>query len=163
MILFTTLKKYWPNLLFPHDYKGIWKYVKLKKKERKKEREKEKKKDEPGFYVMHSTPTAATVNLIYTSIFVTNRNILDILRNSPETSTTSPGTRFLALIFCIPGLSCLLTFAISGSYSFNASIALSAFLSWKVWNHQMNITQCTMTWLVNQTHKKQHSLARRRW
>ena len=47
----------------------------------------------------------------------------------PDTSTISPGTRYFALIFWIPGLSWRMTFAISGSYSFNASIADSAFLS----------------------------------
>lgn len=43
----------------------------------------------------------------------------------------SPGTKSLAFILWIPGLFCLNTFATSGSYSFKASIALSAFLSWK--------------------------------
>ena len=47
----------------------------------------------------------------------------------PETSTTSPGTRSRALICCTPRWPWRITFAISGSYSFSASIALSAFRS----------------------------------
>uniref|UniRef100_A0A224XX29 Uncharacterized protein n=1 Tax=Panstrongylus lignarius TaxID=156445 RepID=A0A224XX29_9HEMI len=41
----------------------------------------------------------------------------------------SPGTISLALIFCTPDLSLRTTLPISGSYSFSASIASSAFLS----------------------------------
>lgn len=48
---------------------------------------------------------------------------------SPDTSTTSPGTKYFALIFWTPGLSVLRTLAISGSYSFKASIADSALRS----------------------------------
>jgi len=51
--------------------------------------------------------------------------------NSPDTSTTSPGTISLARIFCTPDLSPLTTFPISGSYSFSASMADSAFRSYK--------------------------------
>ena len=47
----------------------------------------------------------------------------------PETSTTSPGTSSRALSRCMPRWFCRDTLAISGSYSFNASIALSAFRS----------------------------------
>lgn len=50
----------------------------------------------------------------------------------------SPGTKSLAFILWIPGLFCLNTFATSGSYSFKASIALSAFLSWKKKNSLRN-------------------------
>ena len=47
------------------------------------------------------------------------------------TSTMSPGTSSLALIRWIwPGRFCRTTFAISGSYSFSASMALSAFRSY---------------------------------
>jgi len=49
--------------------------------------------------------------------------------NSPDTSQISPGTRSRALILCTARLFLRMTLAISGSYSFNASIALSAFRS----------------------------------
>ena len=42
----------------------------------------------------------------------------------------SPGTRLRARILCTPDLSCRITLAISGSYSFKASMALSAFRSY---------------------------------
>ena len=48
---------------------------------------------------------------------------------SPDTSTMSPGTRSRALILWTPAWLRRITFAISGSYSFNASMALSAFRS----------------------------------
>lgn len=51
-------------------------------------------------------------------------------KNLPATSTMSPGTKSLAFILWIPVLFCLNTLATSGSYSFKASIALSAFLSY---------------------------------
>lgn len=51
--------------------------------------------------------------------------------NSPDTSTTSPGTISLARIFWTPDLSALITLPISGSYSFSASMADSAFRSYK--------------------------------
>ena len=49
----------------------------------------------------------------------------------PDTSTTSPGTKRLARILCTPRVFLRIALAISGSYSFNASIALSALRSWK--------------------------------
>lgn len=69
--------------------------------------------------------------------------------NSPDTSTTSPGTISLARIFCTPDLSALTTFPISGSYSFSASMADSAFRSYKF---RRNITilrtcWCNRTWI----------------
>jgi len=53
--------------------------------------------------------------------------------SSPDTSQISPGTRSRALILCTVRLFFRMTLAISGSYSFNASIALSAFRSC-AWN-----------------------------
>jgi len=44
----------------------------------------------------------------------------------------SPGTSSLALILCTVRLFLRITLAISGSYSFNASIALSAFRSYTI-------------------------------
>ena len=55
----------------------------------------------------------------------------------------SPGTKSLAFILCIPDLFCLNTFATSGSYSFNASIALSAFLSYKI-DTKINLLAITL-------------------
>lgn len=49
----------------------------------------------------------------------------------PATSTMSPGTMSRARMRCTPLRSARITFPISGSYSFNASMALSAFLSCK--------------------------------
>lgn len=49
----------------------------------------------------------------------------------PATSTMSPGTMSRARIRCTPLRSARITFPISGSYSFKASMALSAFLSCK--------------------------------
>lgn len=49
----------------------------------------------------------------------------------PATSTMSPGTMSRARILCTPLRSARITFPISGSYSFKASMALSAFLSCK--------------------------------
>ena len=49
----------------------------------------------------------------------------------PETSTTSPGTSCWAFILCTPLWFFLITLAISGSYSFRASMALSALRSWR--------------------------------
>jgi len=63
--------------------------------------------------------------------------------NSPDTSTTSPGTISLARIFCTPDLSALTTFPISGSYSFSASMADSAFRSYKF---RRNITILETYW-----------------
>jgi hypothetical protein len=51
--------------------------------------------------------------------------------NSPDTSTTSPGMISLARIFWTPDLSPLTTLPISGSYSFSASMADSAFRSYE--------------------------------
>lgn len=51
---------------------------------------------------------------------------------SPEISQISPGIRLIALILWTPLPLFLITFAISGSYSFRASIALSAFLSYNI-------------------------------
>lgn len=51
---------------------------------------------------------------------------------TPATSTISPGTMSRARILWTPLLSARITFPISGSYSFKASIALSAFLSCEV-------------------------------
>ena len=48
-----------------------------------------------------------------------------------ETSTMSPGTSSFALIGWGPSLPFRMTLAISGSYSLRASMADSAFLSWK--------------------------------
>ena len=50
-------------------------------------------------------------------------------RSPTEISMMSPGTMSTALIFCTPSLSDLITLPVSGSYSFRASIASSAFLS----------------------------------
>ena len=63
--------------------------------------------------------------------------------SSPDTSTTSPGTISLARIFCTPDLSALTTFPISGSYSFSASMADSAFRSYKF---RRNITILRTCW-----------------
>lgn len=49
----------------------------------------------------------------------------------PATSTMSPGTMSLALILWTLFRSCRYTLPISGSYSLRASIAFSAFLSYK--------------------------------
>lgn len=49
----------------------------------------------------------------------------------PATSTMSPGTMSRALILCTLFLSWRYTFPISGSYSFRASMAFSAFRSWR--------------------------------
>ena len=54
---------------------------------------------------------------------------------SPETSTISPGTSSWALICWTPRWLCRITFAISGSYSFKASMALSALRSYTATNH----------------------------
>ena len=64
-------------------------------------------------------------------------------KDSPDTSTTSPGTISLARIFCTPDLSALTTFPISGSYSFSASMADSAFRSYKF---RRNITILRTCW-----------------
>lgn len=50
--------------------------------------------------------------------------------HSPATSTMSPGTMSLALIIWTALRFMRYTFPISGSYSFKASMAFSAFLSW---------------------------------
>ena len=55
---------------------------------------------------------------------------LQTIFNLPDISTMSPGTISLARIFCTPSLSERTTFPISGSYSFNASIASSALRSY---------------------------------
>lgn len=64
-------------------------------------------------------------------------NYTSVSRNSPETSTISPGTISLARTFCTPDLSPRITLPISGSYSLRASMADSAFLSWKQTRYQM--------------------------
>jgi len=59
--------------------------------------------------------------------------------HSPDTSTMSPGTRSRALILWTPLWLRRITLAISGSYSFNASMALSALRSCK-FIHEIHIS-----------------------
>lgn len=53
------------------------------------------------------------------------------MEDTPATSTMSPGTMSRARILCTPGRSKRITLPISGSYSFRASMALSALRSYR--------------------------------
>lgn len=59
------------------------------------------------------------------------RHKICMYQHWPETSTMSPGTSSLALMRWTPRWFFRMTLAISGSYSFKASMASSAFLSCK--------------------------------
>lgn len=78
----------------------------------------------------------------------------------------SPGTKSLAFILCIPDLFCLNTFATSGSYSFNASIALSAFLSYKI-DTKISLLAITLLTEISKfeilNYSLLYSLAKRQW
>ena len=62
-----------------------------------------------------------------------------------DTSMMSPGTMSTAFTFCTPSLSDLTTLPVSGSYSFNASIADSAFLSCQTPTQALAIKMSKMT------------------
>lgn len=64
----------------------------------------------------------------------------------PATSTMSPGTMSRARIRCTPLRSARITFPISGSYSFRASMALSAFLSCR-WRSRAEAVGLSKSWV----------------
>ena len=71
----------------------------------------------------------------------------------PEISQISPGTRLTALILWTPLPLFLITLAISGSYSFRASIALSAFLSYNIKSPWKSLKCSCLMWLFSNTGK----------